>query len=74
MGGKGPCLSFTVDMGKPVPGSPINGNATATRWWCEGFDAYLKEDLSDYIEADVEGSYMYGLGVNRACGGEYRFY
>ena len=71
-GGKGPCLSFVVDMGKPTPDAPNNGDATATRRWCESSDAYLNEDLSDYVEADVEGSFMYGLGVNLGCGEGYR--
>ena len=45
-------------MGKPAPGTPITDGsniATAKRWWCEGFDEYLGEDLSDYVEVDVEG-------------------
>ena len=78
IGGSGPCRSFTVDMGVPQPGAPDNGNATALRWWCEGFDAYFKEDLSDFEEFEGEGSYMYGLAVNRGCASgtesDYRFF
>lgn len=65
----GPCLSFTVDMGKPFP---PNTNDTALRWYCEAFDKYLAEDLSDYETFDSPGSFMHALGVNRACGGGYR--
>ncbi|KAL9610882.1 MAG: hypothetical protein Q9167_004423, partial [Letrouitia subvulpina] len=67
----GPCRSFTVDMGKPFPPNP---NDTAPRWYCEAFDQYLAEDLSDFVPVDAPGSYMYGLGVNRGCGGSYRAY
>ena len=67
----GPCLSFTVDMGMPYPPNP---NDTALRWYCEAFDQYLAEDLSDYEPVDAPGSYMHALGVNRACGSGYRAY
>ena len=66
----GPCLSFTVDMGKPFPPNP---NDEALRWHCEGFDTYLKDDLSDFEEVKAEGSFMHALAVNRDCGvGGYR--
>ena len=39
-----------------------------------GDDAYLANDGSDYAPVDVEGSYMFGLGVNRVCNGTYRAY
>ena len=65
----GPCLSFTVDMGKPYPPT---ANDTGLRWYCEGFDRYVAEDLSDYEPVDAPGSYMHALGVNRVCGGTYR--
>lgn len=67
----GPCLSFTVDMGKPYPPNP---NDTTPRWFCEAFDTYLAQDLSDYVPVKAPGSFMYSLGVNRACGGKYRAY
>ena len=65
----GPCLSFTVDLGKPFPPIP---NDTAPRWFCEGFDRYLAGDLSDFEPVDAPGSFRFGLAVNRACGGGYR--
>lgn len=58
-------------MGKPYPPNPSD---TATRWYCEGFGEYFEEDESDFVPVDAPGSYMYGLGVNRACGGDYRAY
>lgn len=60
-----------MDMGKPYPPNP---NDTAPRWYCEAFDEYLAEDGSDFVPVDAPESYMYGLGVNRACGGTYRAY
>lgn len=62
----GPCLSFTVDVGKPYPPNP---NDTAPRWFCEAYDTFFAQDLSDYVPVDAPGSFMYSLGVNRACGG-----
>ena len=56
-------------MGKPYPSDP---NDDRLRWYCEGFDTYLKEDLSDYEAVDAPGSYMHALAVNRACDGGYR--
>lgn len=67
----GPCLSFDVNIGKPIPPT---GNGGPVQWFCSGFDAYLANDGSDYVAVDVEGSYMYGLGVNRVCNGTYRAY
>lgn len=67
----GPCLSFNVYLGKPVPPT---GTAGPTQWFCSGFDAYLAEDGSDYEAVDTPGSFMYGIGVNRVCGGTYRAY
>ena len=58
-----------MDMGKPYPPT---SNDTGLRWYCEAFDQYLAEDLSDYEPANAPGSYMHALGVNRACGGAYR--
>lgn len=65
-------------MGKPFPPS-TSANSTeeeATRWYCEAFDQYFAEDGSNFVpvpaEAIAAGSYMYGLGVNRGCGGNYR--
>ena len=67
----GPCLSFNVNIGRPVPPT---GNGGPVQWFCSGFDAYLADDGSDYVPVDVKGSYMYGLGVNRVCNGTYRAY
>ena len=67
----GRCLSFNVNLGKPIPPT---GNGGPTQWFCTGFDAYLAEDGSDYAPIDAPGSYMFGLGVNRVCGGTYRAY
>ena len=79
--GEKPCLSFTVDQGVPQPGAPTDGNATARRWWCEGFDVFLKEDLSDFEGFEGEESFGWGVAVNRGCeraeggrGGGYRFF
>ncbi len=70
-GTTGPCLSFNVNLGRPVPPT---GDGGPERWYCSGFDAYLADDASDYAPVDVEGSYMFGLGVNRVCNGTYRAY
>ena len=67
----GPCLSFDVTLGKPIPPTDNGG---PMRWFCSGYDAYLANDGSDYALVDVEGSYMFGLGVNRVCSGTYRAY
>ena len=67
----GPCLSFNVNLGKPIPPT---GNGGPTQWFCSGFDEYLASDGSDYEAVDVAGSYMYSLGVNRVCNGTYRAY
>lgn len=59
-------------MGKPFPPNPDD---TALRWYCEAFDTYLAEDLSDFEPVDAEGSFMHALAVNRDCGegmGGYR--
>ena len=68
---KGPCLSFTVNLGKPIPPT---GNGGPTQWFCTGFDKYLANDGSDYVAVDVAGSYMHSVGVNRVCNGTYRAY
>ncbi|MCJ1451459.1 mucin 5B, oligomeric mucus gel-forming [Mycoblastus sanguinarius] len=65
----GPCLSFNVNLGKPVPPT---GNGGPTRWFCSGFDAYLTQ--ADFVGVDTPGSYMFGLNVNRVCNGSYRAY
>lgn len=67
----GPCLSFNVNLGKPIPPT---GNGGPTQWFCSGYDELLAEDGSDYVGIDVPGSYLFGLGVNRVCGGLYRAY
>ncbi|KAL8831348.1 MAG: hypothetical protein Q9170_005341 [Blastenia crenularia] len=67
----GPCLSFTVNMGKPIPPDP---NDNAARWFCAGFSKYFAENQSDFVPADAPGSFMYSLGVNRACNDSYRFF
>ena len=53
---------------------PPTGNGGSEQFFCSGFDAYLAEDGSDYEAVDTPGSFMYGLGVNRVCGGTYRAY
>ncbi|KAL9075761.1 MAG: hypothetical protein Q9161_001513 [Pseudevernia consocians] len=58
----GPCLSFNVNLGRPIPPT---GNGGPEQWYCSGYDAYLADDGSDYVPVEVEGSYMFGLGVNR---------
>ncbi|CAD6580789.1 MAG: hypothetical protein ASARMPREDX12_000266 [Alectoria sarmentosa] len=58
----GPCLSFDVNLGRPIPPT---GNGGTMQWFCSGYDAYLTNDGSDYVPVDVQGSYMFGLGVNR---------
>lgn len=67
----GPCLSFNVNLGKPIPPT---GNGGPTQWFCSGFDAYLANDGSDFVPVEVGGSYMFGLDVNRVCSGTYRAY
>ena len=67
----GPCLSFDVNLGRPVPPT---GNGGPVQWFCSGYDAYLANDGSDYVPVDVQGNYMFGLGVNRVCNGTYRAY
>lgn len=70
-GKTGPCLSFNVNLGKPIPPT---GNGGPTQWFCSGFDAYLANDGSDFLPVPVGGSYMFGLDVNRVCNGTYRAY
>ena len=60
-------------MGKPFPPDP-KVKDTELRWYCEAFDTYFKDDLSDFEEVNAPGSYMYQLAVNRACGGSSRPY
>ena len=67
----GPCLSFNVNLGRPIPPT---GNGGPLQYFCSGFDAYLANDGSDFVPVDVEGSYMFGLDVNRVCSGTYRAY
>ncbi|KAL8952121.1 MAG: hypothetical protein Q9222_001933 [Ikaeria aurantiellina] len=77
----GPCLSFIVNMGKPFPEDlnmgntstiPDDPNDNAARWYCIGFSQYLALDQSDFVPAEASGTFMYSLGVNRACDGRYR--
>ena len=63
-----PCLSFSVDMGKPYP---PNASDTAVRWFCTIFDAALSPGLYEAIDAE---SYMHAVGVNRVCEGTFRAY
>ena len=67
----GPCLSFNVNLGRPVPPT---GNGGPLQYFCSGFDAYLANDGSDFVPVDVTGSYQFGLDVNRVCNGTYRAY
>lgn len=68
--GNAPCLSFSVDMGKPYPPDPSD---TAIRWFCTAFDQPLTVDLYEAVAAGVE-SYMHAVGVNRLCEGTFRAY
>ena len=67
----GPCLSFNVNLGRPIPPT---GNGGPLQYFCSGFDAYLANDGSDFVPVEVEGSYEFGLDVNRVCKGTYRAY
>ena len=64
------CLSFNVNLGKPIPAEPEEGDAE--RWFCSGFDAYLSAEVVE--KREVEGSFLYPVAVNRVCGGTYRDY
>ena len=64
------CLSFNVNLGKPIPAESEEGDAE--RWFCSGFDAYLSAEVVE--KREVEGSFLYPVAVNRACGGTYRDY
>ncbi|MCJ1471175.1 hypothetical protein MMC07_009823 [Pseudocyphellaria aurata] len=69
-GGTRTCRSVFVNQGKPFPlGS--QGADNAPRWYCSGFDAFLSANV--YQKIDAPESYLYGLGINRACG-TYRAY
>ena len=67
----GPCLSFNVNLGRPIPPT---GNGGPFQYFCSGFDAYLANDGSDFVPVEVAGSYEFGLDVNRVCNGTYRAY
>ena len=67
----GPCLSFNVNLGRPIPPT---GNGGPLQYFCSGFDAYLANDGSDFVPVEVAGSYQFGLDVNRVCNGTYRAY
>ncbi|KAI4170269.1 MAG: hypothetical protein LQ346_008882 [Caloplaca aetnensis] len=69
---KGPeCVSFNVNRGRPIPPELEGGNEP--RWFCSGFDEVLGPEV--FVKRDVEGAFMYPLGVNRVCGGDgYRDY
>ena len=67
----GPCLSFNVNLGRPIPPT---GSGGPLQYFCSGFDAYLSNDGSDFVPVDVAGSYQFGLDVNRVCSGTYRAY
>ena len=68
---RGPCLSFNVNLGKPVPPT---GNGGPTQYFCSGFDAYIAGDGSDLVAVDIPGSYLYPIAINRVCNGTYRAY
>lgn len=70
-GGTRTCRSVFVNQGKPFPPGSM-GSDTAPRWYCAGYDAPLSADV--YQKIDAPESYMYGLGINRACSGTYRAY
>lgn len=68
--GNAPCLSFSVDIGRPYPPDPSD---TAVRFFCTAFDELLTVGLYEAVEAGVE-SYIHTVGVNRICGGVFRAY
>lgn len=67
----GPCLSFDINLGKPIP-SPPAGQDSLPRWYCSGYNAPLSP--ADYVAVNVPGSFLHSLGVNRVCEGTYRAY
>lgn len=69
-GGGGPCLSFNVNIGKPIPAEP-DGDDTP-RWFCSGFDAFLSSGV--FVKRDVPGRFLHPQGVNRLCNDTYRDY
>ena len=68
---RGPCLSFQINLGKPVPPTAPGG---PTQWFCSGFDAPFAADGSDFEGVDIPGSYMFPLAVNRVLNGTFRFF
>lgn len=65
------CLSVFINQGKPFPLGSM-GSDNSPRWYCAGYDAPLSPGV--YQEIDAPESYLYGLGINRACNGTYRAY
>ncbi len=70
-GTTGPCLSFNVNLGKPVPPT---GNGGPTQWFCSGFDNFFDGGGEDFESVDVEESFLFPISVNRGCGGIFRAY
>ncbi|KAI4101086.1 MAG: hypothetical protein LQ339_005209 [Xanthoria mediterranea] len=65
----GPCLSFNVNIGRPIP---VEANGDAPRWYCSGFDAFLSPEV--FVKRDVPGSFLHSQSVNRTCEGTFRAY
>ena len=66
---RGPCLSFNVNLGRPVPPT---GNGGPTQFFCSGFDAPIASDGSDYQIVTIPGAYLYPISVNRVRNGTFR--
>ena len=71
------CLSVFVDQGKPfcqppAPESCLEEPKDMPNWYCAGFNQSLSQE--DYGARNAPGSFQFGVGVNRVCGGNYRAY
>ena len=66
---RGPCLSFNVNLGKPVPPT---GNGGPTQFFCSGFDAPIANDGSDFQTVTSPGSYQYPDSANRNRNATFR--
>lgn len=60
-----------MNFGRPVPPT---GDGGLVNWLCSRYDAYLAKDGSEYVAVDGEGSYVFGLDVNRICYATYKAY
>ena len=69
-----PCLSVFINQGLPsclTPPCPDVPNATPN-WYCAAYNKSLTQ--ADYVARNEPGSFQFGVGINRVCGGNFRAY